>query len=133
MTQWQEGQELPTQTYLIRRADLAAYAAASGDDNPIHLDEDFARSVGLPGIIAHGMYTMALAGRAVTTWVGRPDAVVEYGVRFTKPVVVPADTPAEVVVAGSVRSVSDGLASVDMTVTSGGEKVLAVARATVRI
>jgi acyl dehydratase len=75
---------------------------------------------------------MALAGRALATWTGRPDAVVEYGVRFTKPVVVPADTPAEVVVAGSVRSVSDGLVSVDLTVTCGGEKVLAVARATVR-
>jgi acyl dehydratase len=132
MTGWQQGQELPAQTYLIGRADLAAYAAASGDENPIHLDDDFARSVGLPGIIAHGMYTMALAGRALATWTGRPDAVVEYGVRFTKPVVVPADTPAEVVVAGTVRSVSDGLVSVDLTVTSRGEKVLAMARATVR-
>jgi acyl dehydratase len=78
------------------------------------------------------MYTMALAGRALTTWAGRQDAVVEYGVRFTKPVPVPSDAPAEVVVAGSVRSVSDGLVSVDLTVTCGGEKVLAVARATVR-
>jgi acyl dehydratase len=130
---WQEGQELPPQTYLVSRADLVAYAEASGDANPIHLDDAFARSVGLPGVIAHGMYTMALAGRALATWAGRPDAVVEYGVRFTRPVVVPAEAPAEVVVAGSVRTVSDGRVSLDLTVTSNGERVLAAARAILRV
>ena len=80
------------------------------------------------------MYTMALAGRALTTWAGRSDAVVEYGVRFTRPVAVPAgDAGVEVVVGGAVRRVSDGLAQVDLTVTCGGEKVLAQARATLRL
>ncbi len=128
-----EGQALPAQTYVVTRADLVRYAQASGDHNPIHLDDRFARSVGLPGVIAHGMYTMALAGRALSTWAGRPDAVLEFGVRFTKPVVVPDDDAgAEVVVGGVVRTVSPGRAEVDLTVTSGGEKVLAQARATVR-
>jgi acyl dehydratase len=129
-----EGQELPAQAYRVTRADLVRYAAASGDDNPIHQDDAVARSVGLPGVIAHGMYTMALAGRALTTWAGRTDAVVEYGVRFTKPVVVPpGDAGVEVVVGGAVRTVSDGLARVDLTVICGGEKVLAQARATLRL
>lgn len=129
-----EGQELPERTFRVTRADLVRYAAASGDDNPIHQDEAFARSVGLPGVIAHGMYTMALAGRALVTWAGRPDAVLEFGVRFTKPVVVPDDDAGvEVVVAGRVRTVSDDQAQVDLTVTSGGEKVLSQARATLRL
>jgi acyl dehydratase len=129
-----EGQELPAQTYQVTRADLVRYAAASGDDNPIHQDDAVARSVGLPGVIAHGMYTMALAGRALATWAGRTDAVAEYGVRFTKPVVVPpGDAGVDVVVGGTVRSVSDGLARVDLTVICAGEKVLAQARATLRL
>jgi acyl dehydratase len=132
MTSFTQGQALPPQTYQVHRADLLAYAAASGDDNPIHQSDDAARAVGLPGVIAHGMFTMALAGRALATWAGRPDAVLEYGVRFTRPVPVPADAPAEVVVAGTVRSVADGTVAVDLTVTSGGEKVLAMARATLR-
>jgi len=86
-----EGQALPEQTYRVTRADLVRYAGASGDFNPIHWNDRFATNVGLPGVIAHGMYTMALGARAVTTWAGRPGAVVEYGVRFTKPVVVPDD------------------------------------------
>jgi acyl dehydratase len=131
---WVEGQELPAQTYRVTRADLVRYAGASGDFNPIHWSDRIARSVGLPGVIAHGMYTMALAGRALTTWTGRADAVIEFGVRFTKPVVVPDDdTGAEVVVAGAVRSVAEGEAQVDLTVTSGGEKVLAQARARLRV
>jgi acyl dehydratase len=129
-----EGQDLPAQTYRVTRADLSRYAAASGDDNPIHQSDEVARSVGLPGVIAHGMYTMALAGRALTTWAGRMDALVEYGVRFTKPVAVPAgDAGVEIVVGGAVRTVSDGLAQVDLTVTCDGEKVLAQARATLRL
>jgi acyl dehydratase len=127
------GQELPAQTYRVTRADLVRYAAASGDDNPIHRSDEVARAVGLPGVIAHGMYTMALAGRALTAWAGRADAVVEFGVRFTRPVVVPDDDAgAEVVVGGVVRTVDDAVARVDLTVTSGGEKVLAQARATLR-
>ena len=94
------------QTYRVTRADLVRYAGASGDFNPIHWSDRTAVAVGLPGVIAHGMFTMALAGRAVTAWAGDPGAVVEYGVRFTRPVVVPDDDEgAEVVVTGAVRSV----------------------------
>ena len=83
--------ELPTQTFRVTRADLVRYAGASGDFNPIHWNDRIATTVGLPGVIAHGMFTMALVGRAVTEWAGAPDAVVEFGVRFTRPVVVPDD------------------------------------------
>ncbi len=128
------GDQLPAQTYRVTRADLIRYAGASGDFNPIHWSDRQATAVGLPGVIAHGMYTMALGGRALNSWTGRPDAVVDYGVRFTRPVAVPDDDlGAEVVVAGIVKSVADGQAQIELTVTSAGEKVLAQARATVRI
>jgi acyl dehydratase len=134
MTDLHEGQELPAQVYRVTRADLVRYAGASGDFNAIHYSDRIARAVGLPGVIAHGMYTMALAGRAVTAWAGRADAVVEFAVRFTRPVVVPDDDAgAEVVVGGAVRTVSPDGTAIDLTVTSGGEKVLAQARATVRL
>ena len=81
--------ELPAQEFPIGRADLVRYAGASGDFNPIHWNERFAKEVGLPDVIAHGMFTMAVAIRVVTDWAGDPGAVVEYGVRFTRPVVVP--------------------------------------------
>lgn len=120
-------------TFAVTRADLVAYADASGDQNPIHQDEAAALAAGLPGVIAHGMYTMGLAARAVTEWAGG-DVITDYTARFAKPVVVPADGAAEVRVAGSVRKVlGDGLAEINLTVTSGGEKVLAPARATVRL
>src|SRR5262245_50739941 len=124
--------DLAPQTYPITRADLVRYAGASGDFNPIHWSDRTAHAVGLPGVIAHGMLTMALAGRAVTAWTGVP-AVVEYGVRFTKPVVVPDDDEGtEVEVGGTVRAVTVDGAQIDLTVTCAGEKVLAMARATVR-
>ncbi len=122
---------LPTQTYPVTRADLVRYAAASGDHNPIHQDEDVARSVGLPGVIAHGMYTMALAARAVATWF--PDAeVVSLGCKFTHPVVVPATGGVEVEVAGETKQGEDGLTTVSLTVTCAGQKVLGMPRAVVR-
>jgi acyl dehydratase len=126
--------ELPTRTYRITRADLVRYAGASGDFNPIHWSDRFATGVGLPGVIAHGMFTMALVGRAVTEWAGAPDAVVDYNVRFTRPVVVPDDDEgAEIEVAAKVREVTeDGLTRLDLTATCGGEKVLAQARAVIR-
>jgi acyl dehydratase len=129
------GAELPAQTYRVTRADLVRYAGASGDFNAIHWSDRVAAKVGLPGVIAHGMFTMALAGRAVATWAGRPDAVVEFGVRFARPVVVPDDDEGtEVRVGAIVREVTgDGLARFDLTVTCHGEKVLAQARATVRL
>ena len=129
------GTELPEQTYPVTRADLVRYAGASGDFNPIHWNDRVATEVGLPGVIAHGMLTMALAARAVTAWAGDPGALVEYHVRFGRPVVVPDDsTGAQVTVRGKVGALDeDGRARVDLTVTSGGEKVLSLARATVQL
>jgi acyl dehydratase len=127
------GTVLPAQTFAISRADLVRYAGASGDFNPIHWNERFATSVGLPNVIAHGMYTMALAVRVVTDWAGDPGAVVDYGVRFTRPVVVPDPDGAVLDVRGVVAAVrDDGLAEVDLTATVNGQTVLAKARATVR-
>ncbi|OKI56005.1 MaoC family dehydratase [Micromonospora sp. CB01531] len=126
--------ELPTQTFRVTRADLVRYAGASGDFNPIHWSDRTATKVGLPGVIAHGMFTMALVGRAVTTWAGAPDAVVDFGVRFTRPVVVPdTDEGTEIEVSAVVKEVTeDGLTRLDVTATCLGEKVLSQARATVR-
>ena len=126
--------ELPAKTFRVTRADLVRYAGASGDFNPIHWSERFATKVGLPGVIAHGMFTMALVGRAVTEWAGAPDAVVDYGVRFTRPVAVPDDDEGtEIEVHAVVKEVTeDGLTRLDLTATCRGEKVLAQARATIR-
>ena len=127
--------QLPVRTFRVTRADLVRYAGASGDFNPIHWSDRVATAVGLPGVIAHGMFTMALVGRAVTEWAGAPDAVVEYGVRFTRPVVVPDDDEGTAIeVSAVVKGVTDdGLTRLDITATCGGEKVLAQARATVRM
>jgi len=125
------GDELPTQVYVVRRDDLVRYADASGDQNPIHQDDEVARSVGLPGVIAHGMFTMALAARAVDAWSDGAE-VVELGCKFTKPVVVPADGGVEVEVAGKVKDVTDGRTTLALEVTCGGEKVLGMPRAVVR-
>ena len=125
------GAELPAQTYVVTRADLVRYAGASLDFNPIHWNDRAAAKLGLPGVIAHGLYTMALVGRALTTWAGDPAAVREVSVRFTRPVVVPDDdTGVEVTVSGIVKAVTeDGDVQVDVTATSGGEKVLGQAKA----
>ena len=129
------GTELPEQTYPVTRADLVRYAGASGDFNPIHWNERVATEVGLPGVIAHGMYTMALAARLVTRWAGDPGALVEYHVRFGRPVLVPDDgVGGEVTVRGRVAALlDDGRARVDLTVTSRGDKVLSLARAIVAL
>ncbi len=129
------GTELPEQVYRVTRADLVRYAGASGDLNPIHWSDRVATSVGLPGVIAHGMLTMGIAARAVTDWTGDPAALQEYQVRFGRPVVVPDDDDgAELTVRGTVGAVlEDGRVRVDLTVTSGGEKVLSLARAVVRL
>lgn len=126
--------ELPAKTFRVTRADLIRYAGASGDFNPIHWSDRIATSVGLPGVIAHGMFTMALVGRAVAEWAGAADAVVDYGVRFTRPVVVPDDEQGtEIEVTAAVREVTDaGLTRIDITATCGGEKVLSQAKATIR-
>ncbi|MEU5719821.1 MaoC family dehydratase [Streptomyces sp. NPDC020403] len=129
------GTELPAQSFPVNRATLVQYAGASGDFNPIHWNEKFAHEVGLPDVIAHGMFTMAEAIRVVTDWVGDPGAVVEYGVRFTKPVVVPNDdTGASVEVSGKVAALlDDNLVRVDLTAMSEGKKVLGMSRAVVRL
>ncbi|MEU1235221.1 MaoC family dehydratase [Micromonospora aurantiaca] len=126
--------ELPTQTYRVTRADLVRYAGASGDFNPIHWSDRTATGVGLPGVIAHGMFTMALVGRAVAGWAGAPDAVVDFGVRFTRPVVVPdTDEGTEIEVSAVVKEVTEeGLTRLDITATCRGEKVLSQARALIR-
>jgi acyl dehydratase len=127
------GTEIPGQDFHISRFDLVRYAGASGDFNPIHWNERFAKSVGLPDVIAHGMFTMATAARVLTDWAGDPGAVVEYGVRFTRPVVVPDPEGAKLTVAGKVTGVrEDGLLEVDLTATVDGQTVLAKARAVVR-
>ena len=128
------GTELPAQTFAIERADLVRYAGASGDFNPIHWNEPFAISVGLPNVIAHGMYTMAVTARVVSDWVGDPGAVVEYGVRFTRPIVVPNPEGAALDVSAVVSGKrGDGLVDVDVTATVDGQTVLAKARAVVRL
>jgi acyl dehydratase len=127
------GTELPAQDFPISRFDLVRYAGASGDFNPIHWNERFATSVGLPDVIAHGMFTMATAIRVVTDWVGDPAAVIEYSVRFTRPVVVPDLQGARLHVSGKVREVrDDGLVEVELTATVEDQTVLAKARAIVR-
>src|SRR5579859_6659795 len=130
------GTELPAQSFPVTRATLVQYAGASGDFNPIHWNEAFATSVGLPDVIAHGMFTMAEAVRVVTDWCGDPGMVVEYQVRFTKPVVVPdgvdEDSGARLTVTGKISAVNeDGTVRVDLVATSAGEKVLGLARALV--
>ena len=126
------GTELPHLTVHLTRADLVRYAGASTDFNPIHYSERFAAQVGLPGVIAHGMLTMASGLRVVTDWLGDPSRVRSYFVRFTKPVVVPDDDEgAEVVVTGTVTAVEDGVATIALEAVCDEQKVLGAARAEV--
>jgi acyl dehydratase len=124
------GAELDTRVFRVTRDDLAAYAEASGDHNPIHQDDEVARSVGLPGVIAHGMYTMALAARYVEEWVGHRGDVLTLGAKFTKPVPVPPEG-AEVEISG-VYDQQGGDRVVSLTVTCDGEQVLGRFKATLR-
>jgi acyl dehydratase len=129
------GTELPAASFPVRRVDLVRYCGASGDFNVIHWNERTAKSVGLPDVIAHGMFTMATAVRIVTDWVGDPGAVVDYGVRFTRPVPVPDDdTGSTVEVAGKVAAVlEDKRVRVDLTATYAGATVLGRAQAVVAL
>lgn len=122
----QVGQQLPTRTTHIDRAALVRYTGASLDRNPIHWDERFAKSVGLPDVIAHGMFTMGTAVNVVSEWVGDVGRVVEYGARFTKPVVVPYEGGADVEATGVVKAIDEQTrrATVDLRVTCGTDKVL---------
>ena len=129
------GTQLPEQTFPVQRINLVMYCGASGDFNPIHWNERIARSVGLPDVIAHGLFTMAQAGRFLGDWAGDPGAVAEYQVRFSKPVVVPDDdTGARIHVAGPVvDKLGDGLVRVELTATSADQDVLKHATAVVRL
>ena len=130
-----EGAEIASRQYPVTRRDLIRYAGASGDFNVIHWNERIAKAVGLPDVIAHGMLTMALAGRYLTEWAGDPGAVTEFGVRFSSPVVVPDDDKGALVeIAGVVTAKLDGnQVAVDVTARSGDAKVLTRARAVVRL
>ncbi|GAB6901216.1 MaoC/PaaZ C-terminal domain-containing protein [Kineosporia succinea] len=130
------GDELPPADITVTRADLIRYAGASGDFNVIHWNDRVATSVGLPGVIAHGMYTMALGGRYVSDWAGGAGAVVEYGVRFTNLVPVPDDdSGATVTFSGKVTKTDEAASTVTVTLTAlaGGQKVLGKAIAVVRL
>jgi acyl dehydratase len=133
------GDALPPLVVRMTRLDLVKYAGASGDFNPIHWSERFAVGVGLPNVIAHGMLTMALAGRLVTAWIGDPAAVVGYSARFTRPVVVPDDDEGvELELTGTVKAVDDEsggarIATVAITAAVAGKTVLGRAVARVRL
>jgi acyl dehydratase len=128
------GTELPPLTVTFRREDLVRYAGASGDFNPIHWSDRMAGALGLPGVIAHGMLTMASAVRVVTDWISDSADLIEYGVRFTKPVVVPDDDKGvNVTFSAKVDKLAEGRAEIDITAVAGEEKVLGRARAVVRV
>ena len=125
------GMALPEKVFYIDRALLKAYADASGDQNPIHQNEEFALSVGLPNVISHGMLTMALAGKYVTEWAGGSANVREFSARFIKPVIVPAGEKVDLTVVATVTEVDGNTVKLDITATSAGIKVLGMAKAVV--
>ena len=129
------GETLPPATIHVDRARLVQYAGASLDRNRIHWDEPFAKEVGLPDVIAHGMFTMGAAVTLVIEWVGDAGRVVEYGVRFTRPVIVPYDTGADIEVSGVVKRLDPETkrVTVELTATAAGEKVLGRALAVARL
>ena len=132
MSSFEAGQEIASQTFIINRELLVGYANASGDQNPIHQDEEFAKSVGLENVIAHGMFTMALAGRFASSIAGSA-AVKEISARFVKPVVVPADTDVELVVSGKVLEGSADHIKIEITATCNDVKVLGMAKAVIAL
>ena len=125
------GANLPEKVFYLDRELLKRYADASGDQNPIHQNEEFAVSVGLPNVIAHGMLTMALVGKYVSDFAGGSAKVVEFGARFTKPVIVPADEKVDLTVTATVAEIVDGKISLTLSATSAGVKVLGMAKAVV--
>ena len=125
------GANLPEKVLYLDRDLLKRYADASGDQNPIHQNEEFAVSVGLPNVIAHGMLTMALVGKYLSDFAGGSAKVVEFGARFTKPVIVPADEKVDLTVTATVAEVVDGKISLTLSATSAGVKVLGMAKAVV--
>jgi acyl dehydratase len=126
------GNVLEEKVFYLDRALLKAYADASGDQNPIHQNEEFAVSVGLPNVIAHGMLTMALVGKYVSDFAGGSANVLEYSARFTKPVIVPNGEKVDLTVSATVAEVADGKISLTLSATSAGVKVLGMAKAVVK-
>lgn len=131
MSIFKVGELLPSKTYIVNRASLVTYANASGDQNPIHQDEAFAKSVGLENVIAHGMYTMGLVGQYVSSMAGSTSKVREFSARFTKPVVVPAGVNVELVVSATVVELTDEVARLEITATCNEVKVLGMAKAVI--
>ena len=125
------GTVLDEKVFYLDRALLKAYADASGDQNPIHQNEEFALSVGLPNVIAHGMLTMALVGKYVSDFAGGSANVLEYSARFIKPVIVPLGEKVDLTVTATVAEVADGKISLSLSATSAGVKVLGMAKAVV--
>ena len=123
------GQVVAEKTFEITRDSLVRYAGASGDFNPIHYRDDIAKQVGLPGVLAHGMLTMGISISPVIEWLGDPGKVVDYSVRFTKPVVVQADQPAVISVSAVVGAIETDRARLDITTTFEGNNVLGKAQA----
>ncbi len=126
-------QVLEEKIFYVNRAMLKKYADASGDQNPIHQDEAFAKSVGLPDVIAHGMLTMALVAKYVSNIAGGSANVLELGGRFTKPVIVPAGVDVDITVSATVTEVEGGRASLALSATSAGVKVLGMAKAVISL
>ena len=126
-------QVIDEKVYFVNRALLKQYADASGDQNPIHQDEAFAKSVGLPDVIAHGMLTMALVGKYVSDLAGGSAKVLELGGRFTKPVIVPAGQDVDLTVSATVTDVVDGKATLSLSAISAGVKVLGMAKAVISL
>ena len=129
MSAFEVGQEIAPKSYPVTRELLVGYANASGDQNPIHQNEEFAKSVGLPDVIAHGMFTMALAGRYASEIAGNSGAIREFSARFTKPVVVPAGATVEIIFSAKVSEVTAESIKLDITATCNGEKVLGMTKA----
>lgn len=127
------GQVVAEEEYALSRDSLVRYAGASGDFNPIHYRDDVAQSVGLPGVLAHGMLTMGLAVQPVVEWIGDPGRVVDYQVRFTRPVPVDATSGALVSVVAKVGALDEGVARIDLTVTFEGATVLGKAQVRVSL
>ena len=126
------GTVLEEKVFHLDRALLKQYADASGDQNPIHQNEEFAVSVGLPNVIAHGMLTMALVGKYVSDFAGGSANVLEYSARFIKPVIVPVGEKVDLTVSATVAEVLDGKVSLSLSATSAGVKVLGMAKAVVQ-
>ena len=132
MSKLEIGTELAPKTFKINRKLLVEYANASGDQNPIHQDEAFAKSVGLPDVIAHGMLTMALAGKYLSDISGS-QSVIEFSAKFIKPVVVPADTEVSLIISGKVTDVVNGTAKIELLAMCDEIKVLGMAKGTVKL